>query len=383
LENQSWPLIKSCASLEYYLNPSFCSKLVGFLAWHFMELVEMENGLYPLDFEACCSLKGVRKTCDELGGLDEKGKAHTIQLSPTKLIQDLSPTPRSSAPIIEDWLSDFENKFDPKAPEFVPSFAESSEHVKSPRHTDQHLETSIPAATSVPASSKPQSSGTGRNRKACFICKSVDHLIKDYDFHNRKLAQSTQRNYAHRGNHKQYVLLIHLKPQKHMIPTAVLSQSKLVSNTVVRPVSAALPNIIGNPQQALKDKGVIDSGCLSYMTWNMSYLSKFKELNGGYVAFGGNPKGGKITSKGKIKTGKLDFNDFYFVKELKFNLFSVSQMCDKKNSVLFTDTECLVISPDFKLHDESQVLLRLPRENNMYNVNLKNIVPFGDLTCLF
>nr|GFD28844.1 ribonuclease H-like domain-containing protein [Tanacetum cinerariifolium] len=59
----------------------------------------------------------------------------------------------------------------------------------------------------------------------------------------------------------------------------------------------------------------------------MSYLSDFEELNGGYVAFGGNPKGGKITAKGKIKAGKLDFDDVYFVKELKFNLFSVLQMC--------------------------------------------------------
>nr|GEZ33887.1 putative ribonuclease H-like domain-containing protein [Tanacetum cinerariifolium] len=48
----------------------------------------------------------------------------------------------------------------------------------------------------------------------------------------------------------------------------------------------------GNPQHALKDKGVIDSGCSRHMTGNMSYLSDFKELNGGYVAFGGNPKGG-------------------------------------------------------------------------------------------
>nr|GEV35467.1 ribonuclease H-like domain-containing protein [Tanacetum cinerariifolium] len=102
-------------------------------------------------------------------------------------------------------------------------------------------------------------------------------------------------------------------------------------------------------------------------TRNMSYLSDFEELSGGYFAFGGNPKGGKISGKGKIKTGKLDFDDVYFVKELKFNLFSVSQMCDKKNSVLFTDTECLVLSLVFKLPDESQVLLRVPRENNMYN----------------
>nr|GEY92535.1 hypothetical protein [Tanacetum cinerariifolium] len=294
----------------------------------------------------------------------------------------------------------------------------SSEHVKSLRHTDQQLETIIPADTPIPSSSKTHSSGNGRNRKACFICKSVEHLIKDCDFHTRKLVQYTQRNYAHRGNHKQYASLIYSKPQKHMVPTAVFTQSKPVSNNAVRPLSAALPNITvtrprhahhvftkskspirrhitrspssntstspprvttakalvvsvaqgkqrtwGNQQQALKDKGVIDSGCSRYMTGNMSYLFEFEELNGGYVTFGGNPKGGKITGKGKIKTGKLDFDDVYFVKELTFNLFSVSQMCDKKNSVLFTDTECLILSHDFKLPDESQVLLRVPREN--------------------
>nr|GEV90891.1 putative ribonuclease H-like domain-containing protein [Tanacetum cinerariifolium] len=109
------------------------------------------------------------------------------------------------------------------------------------------------------------------------------------------------------------------------------------------------------------------------MIGNVSYLSDFEAINVGYVAFGGNPKGGKITGKGIIKTGKLDFDDVYFVKELKFNLFSVSQMCDKKNSVLFTDTECIVLSSDFKLPDESHVLLRVPKENNMYSVDLKNI----------
>nr|GFA73417.1 putative ribonuclease H-like domain-containing protein [Tanacetum cinerariifolium] len=119
------------------------------------------------------------------------------------------------------------------------------------------------------------------------------------------------------------------------------------------------------------------------MTRNISYLSDFEEINGGYVAFGRNPKGGKITGKGNIRTGKLDFDDVYFVKHHKFNLLSFSQMCDKKNNVLFTDTECVVLSSDFKLPDENHMLLRVPKENNMYNVNLKNVVPLGDLTCLF
>nr|GFC67987.1 putative ribonuclease H-like domain-containing protein [Tanacetum cinerariifolium] len=95
------------------------------------------------------------------------------------------------------------------------------------------------------------------------------------------------------------------------------------------------------------------------MTGNIYFLSDFKEINRGYVAFRGNPKDGKISSKGKIKTGQLDFDDVYFVKELKFNLFSVSQMCYKKNSVLFTDTECVVLSSDFKMPDENHVLLRV------------------------
>nr|GEZ96486.1 hypothetical protein [Tanacetum cinerariifolium] len=88
-----------------------------------------------------------------------------------------------------------------------------------------------------------------------------------------------------------------------------------------------------NPQQTLKDKGVIDSGCLRHITENISFLSEFEEFNGGYVAFGGNPKGGKISGK---------------------------------------DTKCIVLSSDFKLPNENQVLLRVPRENNMYNVDLKN-----------
>nr|GEU95627.1 putative ribonuclease H-like domain-containing protein [Tanacetum cinerariifolium] len=205
------------------------------------------------------------------------------------------------------------------------------------------------------------------------------------------MSQTTARNHAKRGNRQQYAIMTLLNPQRHVVPTAVLTQSKLVPITVVRPVTTAVPKTnVTRPRQA---KTVVTkpnsqprrhiNSSPSPKTWNMSYLSDFKELNGGYVSFGGNPKGGKISRKGKIRTRKLDFDDVYFVKELKFNLFSVSQMCDKKNNVLFTNTECLVLSPEFKLPDENQVLLRVPKEHNMYNVNLKNIVPSGDLTCLF
>nr|GEU60175.1 retrovirus-related Pol polyprotein from transposon TNT 1-94 [Tanacetum cinerariifolium] len=93
------------------------------------------------------------------------------------------------------------------------------------------------------------------------------------------------------------------------------------------------------------------------MTGNISYLTDFKEHDGGYVAFEGGAKGGKITSKGTIRTDKLNFEDVYFVKELQFNLL-VSHRSD-----------------------ESQVLLKVPRKNNMYSFDMKNIVPQKDLTC--
>ncbi|GKD35852.1 putative ribonuclease H-like domain-containing protein [Tanacetum coccineum] len=107
----------------------------------------------------------------------------------------------------------------------------------------------------------------------------------------------------------------------------------------------------GKPQQ--DDTGFVDSGCSRHMTGNIAYLLDFKEFDGGYVAFGGGAYGGRISGKGTLKTDNLDFEDVYFINELKFNLFSVSQMCDKKNYVLFTDTECLVLSPNFKLPDEN------------------------------
>ncbi|GJY04944.1 ribonuclease H-like domain-containing protein [Tanacetum coccineum] len=139
----------------------------------------------------------------------------------------------------------------------------------------------------------------------------------------------------------------------------------------------------GNLEICLQDHAVVDSGCSSYMTGNKAYLSDYEDYNRGFVAFGSDPKGGKITGKGKIRTANLDFDDVYFVDELKFNLFSVSQMYDKKNSVLFTDTECLILSPSFKLLDESQVVLRAPRQNGVYSLDLKNIVPSGGITCLY
>ncbi|GJW90262.1 putative ribonuclease H-like domain-containing protein [Tanacetum coccineum] len=114
----------------------------------------------------------------------------------------------------------------------------------------------------------------------------------------------------------------------------------------------------GNPQQKeYKEKGVIESGCSRNMTRNKCYLTEYEDFDGGFVSFG--------DGKGRISRK------------------SVSQICDKNNNVLFTKTECPVLSSDFKLLDESQVLLRVPRKDNIYSIDLKSVVPTKGLTCLF
>nr|GEU49884.1 retrovirus-related Pol polyprotein from transposon TNT 1-94 [Tanacetum cinerariifolium] len=224
-----------------------------------------------------------------------------------KPTQDLSYTNRPSAPIIEEWVSDFEDESETTAPQISLNFVQSTKQVKPPRHSIQPVETSIPSATPKPTSPKTNCSGKRKNRKTCFVCRSVDHLIKDCNFHAKPKTQPTPRNNAHRGYNKQHVSFTKKYPQKHIVLAAVFTKSKPVSVTAVRPASVVSAvkekkGKWGNPQYALKDKGVTDSGCSRHMIGNMSYLFDFQELNGGYVAFGGNPKGGKISGKGKIKT---------------------------------------------------------------------------------
>nr|GEU34764.1 hypothetical protein [Tanacetum cinerariifolium] len=73
------------------------------------------------------------------------------------------------------------------------------------------------------------------------------------------------------------------------------------------------------PKDNIDDKGYWDSGCSRHMTDNISYLFEYEPFNGGYVSFGHGR--GKITGKGSIKTGKLEFENVYFMEELKYNLF--------------------------------------------------------------
>ncbi|GJV55523.1 putative ribonuclease H-like domain-containing protein [Tanacetum coccineum] len=266
--------------------------------------------------------------------------------------------------------------------------------------------------------------------KACFVCVSFDHIQAHCKYHQRE--RMVYGNNYNRVKYNYTTNRTHPNAQRNMVPRTVLMKTSLKSFNTAKTVNTAHPKSIvfsakplsrfsksaqstlKRPYQSkivLTNKNVsqkvnttkvkvniVRPKAVNTTRPNSTVVNAVRdnqanvgipptddqgyEFDRGYVTFGGGVRGGKITGKGTLKMGNLDFQDVFFVKELQFNLFSVSQMCDKKNYDLFTDTACFVLSPNFKLPDESQILLKIPRKNNMYSVDMKNIVPKESLTCL-
>ncbi|GJS28718.1 putative ribonuclease H-like domain-containing protein [Tanacetum coccineum] len=253
--------------------------------------------------------------------------------------------------------------------------------------------------------------------KTCFVCGSKFHLIKDCDFYEKQLELHNKPMWTNVANIPSFVPKAASVPAgSRNRPTSVPAGSRNRPTFVPagRPFTAGWKNHAArhmtrpsshyfqhfsrpgyynqmymdegrwgtaeNPHKN-RDLGIVDSGCSRSMTGNKEKLDDFVKIVGGTVTFGGGD--GKITGKGTIRTSKLNFENVYYVEELQnFNLFYVSQICDTKNKVLFTDKECLVLSKEFQLPENSQVVLRVPRRNNLYCFNLSDIQPERDVTCL-
>nr|GEV07450.1 retrovirus-related Pol polyprotein from transposon TNT 1-94 [Tanacetum cinerariifolium] len=300
--------------------------------------------------------------------------AFTVQLSPSKPAQDLSHTTRPLAPIIEDWVSDSEDESEPNDPQSVPSFVQSFEQVKTPRHSVQPVKAPILDATPKPTSPKSNGSGKRKNRKTCFVCRSVDHLIKDCDYHVKKKAQPTPRNYAHRVlTQSKPVSIIAVRPisndvlkimgtcpiyltlKSSMVDMLPLEVTPRVQNGIAERknrtlieaartmlVDSLLPILFwaeGHPQKVQDDQGYVDSRCSRHMTGNMSYLSDFKECDEGYVAFGGGANGSRITGKGTLKIATKNET----VGILKKFITEIENLVDKK-----VKNRALVVKPHNK-----------------------------------
>nr|GEY85318.1 uncharacterized mitochondrial protein AtMg00810-like [Tanacetum cinerariifolium] len=251
--------------------------------------------------------------------------AFNVKLSPTKPANDLSHIHRPSAPIIEDWVSNSEDESKTKSPQNV------------------SISTIVPKIKVT------------RPRQATTIFT--------------KSKSPPRRHINHSPSSKASTFLPKVTTVKApMVNVAHVVQGKWkwkpkcpVLDHVSRNTSASmtLKRVIHNRGEQM-DRSTGPDRTKRISVWSSGTCPIYLILTSSMVDI-----------LPLVETQRV------------FNLFSVSQMCDKKNSVLFNDTECLVLSPDFKLPDENQILLRVPRENNMYNVDLKNIVPSRDLTCLF
>ncbi|GJX67398.1 ribonuclease H-like domain-containing protein [Tanacetum coccineum] len=386
------------------------------------EIVESEN----MDVITVVTPSNVKKVESNHESADVKNNGDAIE---PKTVRKNSFRP----PVIKDWNSDDDSEV-----EFIPNVkdktvrpsTEKIKFVKSARETVEKVET--------PKQNKHYPRGNQRNwnnlmsqrlgsdfkmiNKACFVCGSFEHLYykicpqavltrsgkinttgasvntvvrpvntagsKTTVNHPRPISNAYKKGYSQvtRPFNKYSAnknSIFNKKVNTVRVKYTTTRDRVVVSENKEKEVNAVKASACwGNPQQKeYKEKGVIDSGCSRHMTGNKCYLTEYEDYDGGFVSFGDGK--GRISRKGKIKTGTLDFDNVYFCKELKYNLFSVSQICDKKNNVLFTDIECLILSSDFKLLDESQVLLRVPRKHNIYSVDLKSVVPTKGLTFLF
>ncbi|GKA15049.1 retrovirus-related pol polyprotein from transposon TNT 1-94 [Tanacetum coccineum] len=191
--------------------------------------------------------------------------------------------------------------------------------------------------------------------KACYVCGSFDHLQVDCKKVNQKQFQNTKPiwNNAKRVNHQNFAKKTHPCPKKNIVPRAVLMKSGQISLNTVRQVNTDHPKITVNSARLMtnlsksahstvkwpihnntafknynfnqrvntvkdkkfntaRPKAVVNAVKRNNVNAVMAsiqvsddmgpqkkliFLSNYEEIDGGYVAFGGNPKGGKITCK--------------------------------------------------------------------------------------
>ncbi|GJT49513.1 putative ribonuclease H-like domain-containing protein [Tanacetum coccineum] len=315
----------------------------------------------------------------------------------------------SDAPIIEEYESDDsddEYMIKPSKEQEKPSFAfiNTVKHVKTPRETVKEQKTCSPSPKADKRDmnglmSKKLGLGYGFTRKACFVCGSFDHLIRDCDFHEKRMAKQVELN-KQKGkgtgqgeNRPVWNNVQRLNHQNKFVPKAVLTKtgrflvnaarqnlsSQAAATSTARKVNTARPivneirprnnfykshspirrpfnrttapkanftnhkvNTAGDktvsavggnretavkalagcnwrskrhywnkvskynsgsnssknddPQKALKNKGIVDSGCSRHMTGNKAYFVEYQDYNGGPIAFGGSKS--QITGKG-------------------------------------------------------------------------------------
>ncbi|GJW02505.1 ribonuclease H-like domain-containing protein [Tanacetum coccineum] len=375
-------------------------------------------------------------------GLDDsvyKTKVSETETSISKTSKDIVEKPktvRPSAPIIEDWDTDSDNNsvFRPKTDQTKPkftkiNFVKSDENVKSVNKENTHKQVEYPRKSQSPRGNRrnwngmmTQKLGNGFEfiKKACFVCGSFNHLIKDCDFHDNKMVEKPvlnnkgrvtgQReirpvwNNVQRVNHQNK--LTHPHPKRNFVPTAVATKLGQVpvnaakqnspraaaSISTARPVNTAAPKSKVNDalpktysyfkahspvRRAFNQKSAAK-------TYNLNEKVKTARVNNvtttgpkavvsAAVGYGENavkssacwiwrPTGNVIDHTSK-DSGSYMFKRFDYVDPTRGH----------------SQVKIRSLGPQ----EETKFLIFECRQNNMYSFDLKNVIPSRGLTCLF
>ncbi|KAI3802143.1 hypothetical protein L1987_30270 [Smallanthus sonchifolius] len=210
-----------------------------------------------------------------------------------------------------------------------------------------------------------------KERRNCFHCGMFGHILMNCPYKNQEKWPVVPKQ------------LISLKaPPRKQFKTQVSKTSvqymvKSNSFTKRRNKDSVVPHVLtfgntrsyeGQPRGSVSNHWYVDSGYSRHMTGNMALLQDVKPFRGGYVASAGE-KGGSITRQGVVTNGCISFDNVNYCEQLKHNLLSVSQMCDKGYSLMFNKSECLVLKPSFVIPEE-WILMRATRKNDMYEIDM-------------
>ncbi|GJY38059.1 ribonuclease H-like domain-containing protein [Tanacetum coccineum] len=296
-----------------------------------------------------------RPTANKTSASVSQVEASTSQTSNTSVEMPRDESVRPSGVIIEDWVSDDEEIFQSNDLQATdkPRKNTGQREIRPVWNNAQrvnHQNKFVPSAV-LTRFGRVSVSAAKQSSLRATSSTSTSRPVNTATHTNRVNVSKLRTNTFHKVNGVNTAVQTAVSTVKGTRVTAVKASAGCVwrpkmtdLNNVSKDNSGSWVSKRGNPQQALKYKGIFDSGCSRHMTGNKVFLTDYQNIDGGFVAFGGSVRGGKLTGKGKIRTDKLDFED---------------------------------------LLDESQVLLRVPKQNNMYSFDLKNVVPSGDLTCLF
>ncbi|XP_024014220.1 uncharacterized protein LOC112088173 [Eutrema salsugineum] len=226
-------------------------------------------------------------------------------------------------------------------------------------------------------------------KPCCFFCKKPGHKkFRCYKFRN-KIRSAWRRNVAYLEPKQWGKVWIDKRdlygtPSPRTIPAEVVfdhAQEEGVAEVVCNSASKEATTVVvcnlariqfeetnhianvayTSSQGHVGDAWYFDSGCSRHMTGNCDLFDTISIVKAGNVTFGDGGQG-KIQGVGNLeRDDQPQLLNVFYVRGLKANLISVSQLCDEGLKVIFTRVDCKAVDENGNI-----VLLGIRSGNNCY-----------------